>query len=417
MLPCGSATMPQPSLRVSLCPHEAPAPHTQAGAQSPPGRRSERTRVMFCIDNMQIGGTELNAVRTAERLDRARFDLSVICLQETGPLMARYEAAGIPVVPFPIKHLYGLNAVRQGLRLTALLKRRHVDIFHAHDFYSNIFGTTWARFAGTPVVIASRRWWAWPPRRSQRFVNRVASRLAYRVLANSWTIRDMLCATEGFPAEQVVVIPNFVDDQAVAPLASQERARLLRALGVPRGARVVGTVATLSAVKDHAILLRAAALLAPEWPDVHVVFVGDGPCRAALQALAIRLGLGERVHFAGLREDGPQLHQLFEISVLCSLSEGFPNTLIEAMAQRVPVVATDVGGNRDAVTDGVTGLLVPTADPVRLAGALGSLLSDRARRRAMGIAARRDVYQRFGATRVIASLEALYISLVGRCRT
>src|SRR5437667_6559149 len=99
----------------------------------------ERTRVMFCIDNMQIGGTELNAVRTAERLDRARFDLTVICLQETGPLMARYESAGIPVLPFPLKHLYGLNAVRQGLRLAALLRRRHVDIFHAHDFYSNIF--------------------------------------------------------------------------------------------------------------------------------------------------------------------------------------------------------------------------------------------------------------------------------------
>ena len=416
MLPCGSATMPQPSLRVSPCPHEAPAPQTQAGAQSPPGRRSERTRVMFCIDNMQIGGTELNAVRTAERLDRARFDLTVICLQETGPLMARYESAGIPVLPFPLKHLYGLNAVRQGLRLAALLRRRHVDIFHAHDFYSNIFGTTWARFAGTPVVIASRRWWA-PPRRSQRFANRVASRLAYRVLANSWTIRDMLCATEGFPPEQVVVIPNFVDDQAVAPLAALERARLLRALGVPRGARVVGTVATLSAVKDHASLLRAAALLAPACPDVHVVLVGDGPCRPALETLAIRLGLGERVHFAGLREDGPQLHQLFEISVLCSVSEGFPNTLIEAMAQGVPVVATDVGGNRDAVTDEATGLLVPASDPARLAGALGTLLSDPARRRAIGIAARGDVRQRFSAARVISSLEALYGSLVSQCRT
>src|SRR5437773_12509235 len=173
----------------------ASAPATVAEPQPSRADPRERTRVMFCIDNMQIGDTELNAVRTAERLDRARFDLSVICLQETGPLMARYEAAGIPVVPFPLNHLYGLNAVRQGLRLTALLKRRHVDIFHAHDFYSNIFGTTWARFAGTPVVIASRRWWA-PPRRSQRFANRVASRLAYRVLANSWTIRDMLCATE-----------------------------------------------------------------------------------------------------------------------------------------------------------------------------------------------------------------------------
>src|SRR5439155_17807506 len=86
-----------------------------AEPESPRTRPSERTRVMFCVDNMLVGGTELNAVRTAERLDRARFDLTVICLQETGPLMARYEAAGIPVLPFPIKRLYGSNAVRQGL--------------------------------------------------------------------------------------------------------------------------------------------------------------------------------------------------------------------------------------------------------------------------------------------------------------
>ena len=376
----------------------------------------ERTRVMFCVDNMQIGGTELNAVRTAERLDRTRFDLSVICLQRDGPLMARYAAAGIPVIPLALKNLYGLNAVRQGFRLATLLRQRRVDIFHAHDFYSNIFGVTWARLAGTPVVIASRRWWAWPPRRAHRILNRVASRFADRVLANSRAIGEMLGATEGFPAEQVVVIPNFVDDRSVIALTAHERAGLLRGLGVPPAARVIGTVANLSPIKDHATLLRAVALLTRRWPDLHVVLVGDGPCRSALEQMIRRLDLGGRVHFAGLRDNGPQLHQLFEVSVLCSLSEGFPNTLIEAMAQGVPVVATDVGGTRDAVCNGTTGLLVPASDPTRLAAALDSLLSDPTRRRAMSVAAQRYVRDRFGATSVIGSLEALYTSLVGECR-
>src|SRR5437870_11762776 len=110
----------------------------------------ERTRVMFCIDNMQIGGTELNAVRTAERLDRTRFDLSVICLQRDGPLMARYDAAGIPVLSLALKNLYGLSPARQGCRLAALLRHKRGDIFHAHDFYSNTCGTTLPRFAVTP---------------------------------------------------------------------------------------------------------------------------------------------------------------------------------------------------------------------------------------------------------------------------
>jgi len=393
-----------------------PAPHSIALSQPAPVYPRERTRVMFCIDNMQIGGTELNAVRTAERLDRTRFDLSVICLQRDGPLMARYEAAGIPVISLALKNLYGLNAVRQGFRLATLLRQRRVDIFHAHDFYSNIFGSTWARLAGTPVVIASRRWWAWPPRRAHRILNRIASRFADRVLANSRAISEMLAATEGFPPKQVVVIPNFVDDRSVTALTPQQREGLLRGLGVPPTARVIGTVANLSPIKDHVTLLRAVALLTPRWPDLHVVLVGDGPCRSTLQEVVCGLDLGGRVHFAGVRDNGPQLHQLFEVSVLCSLSEGFPNTLIEAMAQGVPVVATDVGGTRDAVCNGTTGLLVPASDPTRLASALDSLLSDPARRRAISVSAQRYVRERFGAASVIGSLEALYTSLVGECR-
>jgi len=372
----------------------------------------DRTRVMFCIDSMQVGGTELNALRTAEHLDRSRFDLSVVCLKQHGPLVARYEAAGIPVIPLVLKNLYGLNAVRQGLRLATLLRRRQVDIFHAHDFYSNIFGVTWARLARTPAVIASRRWWAWPPRRAHRVLNRLTSRFAHRVLANSPAIAEMLHVSEGFPREQVVVIPNFVDDRSLAALSGQERADLLRGLGVPATAQVIGTVASLSPIKDQATLLRAAALLAPQWPDLHVVMVGDGPCRSSLDALVRRLDLGGRVHFAGLRHNGPQLHQLFDVSVLCSLSEGFPNTLVEAMAQGISVVATDVGGTRDAVLHGTTGLLVPPSNPSRLAEAMDALLGDRTRRQAIGLAAQRYVRDRFGAARVIASLEALYTALV-----
>ena len=370
-----------------------------------------RIRVMFCIDNMQIGGTELNAVRTAELLDRARFELSVVCLQRDGPLAARYAAAGIPVISFALKNLYGLDAIRQGLRLAAFIKQHDVDIFHAHDFYSNIFGVVWARVSRTPVVIASRRWWAWPPRRAQRVLNRWASRFADRVLANSRTIAEMLHTTERFPRTHVVVIPNFVDDRSTAALAPEQRVALLRELGVPATARVIGVVASLSPVKDHATLFRAVAQLT-QWPELHVVLVGDGPCRPALEDLAGQLGIGQRVHFAGMRHDGPRLHQLFDVSVLCSLSEGFPNTLLEAMAQAVPVVATDVGGNCDAVSDGVTGFLVPPSQPARIAAALHVLLDDAPRRHTMGVAAQRYVREHFGATRVIASLEALYSSLV-----
>src|SRR5512146_3455945 len=119
-------------------PTDAPA---RRGQRSPvSGGAASRIRVVFCLDNLNIGGTELNAVRTAERLDRSRFDLSVVALQADGPLVTRYEAAGIPINRFVLGSLYSTNALRQGLRLRRFLAVNRVHILHAHDVYSNIFG-------------------------------------------------------------------------------------------------------------------------------------------------------------------------------------------------------------------------------------------------------------------------------------
>jgi len=146
---------------------------------------AKRVRVAFCIDNMGIGGTELNALRTAERLDDSRFDVSVICLQDHGPLLERYRRQGIPLLSLPLRRLHGLTALRLGARLARYLATQHVDVVHSHDVYNNIFATVWARAARTPVVIASRRWWDDVPRTALRVVNKYAYRLADCVIAYS----------------------------------------------------------------------------------------------------------------------------------------------------------------------------------------------------------------------------------------
>ena len=134
--------------------------------------RSGRIRILYCIDNMRVGGAELNALRTAERLDRSRFDVSVARLSDGGPLADRYAAAGIPIFPFPIANLFGARAIREGARFARFLSARRIDVVHSHDMYDNVFATLWARVAGAPVVIASRRWWHSLPERRYRFVGR-----------------------------------------------------------------------------------------------------------------------------------------------------------------------------------------------------------------------------------------------------
>jgi glycosyltransferase involved in cell wall biosynthesis len=406
----------------AIAPTDRPAPPPAAPnvrrRVAPHGARGDRRiRVAYCIDNMGVGGTEVNAVRTVERLDRSRFDVSVICLQEGGPLAKRYAAAGVRVLPFPIANLYGLRAARQGVRLARLFSATGIQIVHSHDMYNNVFATVWARAARTPVIVASRRWWRSLPARRYRIANTLAFRLAHCVVANSPSVASSLQTEDGVRPERIAVVPNFVDEVSFAPLPSEQRAAMLYELGVPDHAVVVGIVANLSPVKDHATLLRAAALLAPRWPRLHLVLIGDGECRAALEALTYGLGLEGRVHLAGQRSNTPNPHQLFDVSVLCSVSEGFPNSIVEAMAAARPVVATDVGGVADAVSDGETGLLVQPSNPERLAAAVEELLLDPARRRTMGLAGSDRARARYHADTVVPSLEALYDRLLGAATT
>ena len=372
-------------------------------------------RVVYCIDNMQMGGTELNALRTAERLDRRRFSISVVCIRDNGPLMARYKDAGIPVHAFPMTSFLGPGAARQAVRLIRLFRTERTDIVHSHDAYTSVYATFCARMAGVRGVIASRRSWHSPHLQGRILrANRVAYRFAHRVVGNSPSVSRLVESESGISASRIVTIPNFLDEESFAPLPVAERRRMLDALGVPEGAFVVGIVARLSPVKDHATLLRAIASLRDRIPALHCILVGDGPERASIEALAGALGIEDIVHLAGERAQPPNLHGLFDVSVLCSTSEAFPNSVLEAMAASRPVVATDVGGTPDAVQEGTTGLLVRPGDPSGLAEAILRLHREPALRGRLGNAAQAAARAGYSAEAVIRQVEALYTRLAGR---
>jgi glycosyltransferase involved in cell wall biosynthesis len=371
-------------------------------------------RVAYGIDNMNVGGTELNAVRTAERLDRARFALQVIALNTEGPLLERYRAAGIPVTHLPVGSLYAPRTAAAIVRLARLLRREEVDIMHAHDRYTDFVCTAAARLAGVPVILASKRWSQ--TTRRHRLSSTVGFRLAHYVVANGEGVADSLARVERVPRERVLLVPNFVDDRGfVAPDPDWLSAKR-RELGIVDGDRVISCVASLRPIKDHSTLLRAVARLAPSLPACRLLVVGDGPSRSPLESMAGELGIARRVVFAGIQPQHPSLHALAEVATLTSTSEGFPNTLVEAMALARPVVATDVAGIRDAVLHGITGLLVPAGDESALAAAFATVLGDCALARHLGEAGRASAEARYRASGVIARLEALYTELLAGTR-
>ena len=158
-------------------------------------------------------------------------------------------------------------------------------------------------------------------------------------------------------------------------------------------------------------LIDLFAEISGEWPKARLVLVGDGPSRSSLQQAAAALNVLDRVHFAGELVTPVNLHQFFDVSVLCSLSEGFPNSIIEAMAASRPVIATPVGGVLDVVEEGVTGLLRPSDDPAPMAEAIIRLRADPAFCRRLGEAGRSFVSSRYGQDQVMGMLMATYRSM------
>ncbi|MDQ6887071.1 MAG: glycosyltransferase [Gemmatimonadota bacterium] len=382
---------------------------SQATSTAPP----RPIRLLSSIDNMGVGGTELNAVRTAEWLRGAGYELSVLCLGADGPLRERYLSAGIPVRFLPLGSLYGRRAVRHGWELRRWLRILRPDVVHSHDAYSNVFTTCWARAARTPAVVASRRWSRSHLSRRLQVANSLAYRAAHCVVANSPAIARAVHEEDGVPEGRIAIVSNFVDQDAFDPLAPEQRAAERAAFGYDRDMIVIVIVARLSTVKDHASLVRALASVVPRWPNLRLLIVGDGPLRASLEDLTDSLGLRSVVRFAGLQEHGQNLHILGDISVLCSLSEGFPNSIVEAMAAARPVVATSVGGTIDAVRDDVTGVLVRPGDPDGLARAIERLAAEPALRERLGREAARQARARYHVQVVLPQLDALYRRLLG----
>ena len=364
-----------------------------------------RPRVLHLITSLEIGGTERQAVELLKRLDAKRYDVRLAMLRNEGPFYKEIQSRFSNVPEFPLTSFYNANAVKQLARLRRLMIRDRIDILHAHDFYSGLLGATAARLAGVRVI-ASQRHLTLTDRRVHELGTRVIHRLAHRMLVNSEAIRDRIIDQDGALPDKIRVIKNGILESSGS--RTEARKQLCADLGIEGEATLIGTVARLQPVKGHHFLVEAAAMVLRDRPNVHFVLVGDGPLRAEIEAECVALGISNRVHLLGDRTDVAQLVAAFDLFVLASLHEGLPNAVMEAMASRVPVVATAVGGTTELIEDGATGYLVPKENSHALADRIRFAISDREHRAEIISAAQRRVTGGFGIERMVESVEALY---------
>jgi glycosyltransferase involved in cell wall biosynthesis len=224
-----------------------------------------------------------------------------------------------------------------------------------------------------------------------------------------------MTSVEGIPADMIELIPNGIAD----PPPSDARSDVRVELGIAPNAPVIGTVATLRHYKGVDVLLRAAALLIEDLPQLQVLVAGgdegtDTTVRRDLNLLAGELGIADNVRLLGFRDDVPAVVAAFDVAVCSSDFEGSPLSVLEYMEEAKPVVATAVGGLPDLVTDGEQGYLVPVRNPERLAQRIGELLADPDAAQRMGEAGRKLRRAKFGIDGTVAKIEALYERLAAR---
>ncbi|HEY7180102.1 MAG TPA: glycosyltransferase [Blastocatellia bacterium] len=374
--------------------------------------KTKKPRVLHLITSFEVGGTERQAVELLKRIDRRRFDLSLAALRLEGPLYREVEAVFPRAPQFPLTSFYNANAAKQLMRLRRWMISERVEILHAHDFYAGLLGAAAAIGAGVRVI-ACQRHMRLSDRRAHEWGTRLTHRLAHRVLVNSEAIRARLLAGGHVAPEKIVVIHNGLSAAAESAALDEDgrakrRAALLRELNLDEGAKLIGLVARLQPVKGHRYFIEAAGRVAAVEPKAHFLLVGDGALRREIEEQAARLGVSDRVHLLGGRDDAASIAAGFDVAVSASLSEGLPNAVMEAMAAGAPVVATAVGGTAELVIDGATGFLVPPADAGVLSRRILDALRNPERSAQMAAQGRLRALSQFGMRRMVESVERLY---------
>jgi len=291
-------------------------------------------------------------------------------------------------------------------RLYRLIRRLRPDLVHLHSrIGADVMGGIAARLAAVPVVHTRR-----VDNPEPRWLVAVKYRLHDRVIAISNGIAEVLRA-KGLPESKLRVVRSAIN---VEPFAQPcRREQVVHQLGLTADSILIGVVAQLIPRKGHAVLLRAAPALLAERPRLHIAFFGQGPLAASLKQQIDAAGLGGRVHLMGFRDDLPSIFPCLRLLVHPALMEGLGVSLLQGAAAAVPVVASDVGGIPEAVSDEVTGLLVPPGDADALARAIRRLLADESLSRRFGAAGAERILREFSVDAMVAGNLAVYRELVG----
>ena len=376
----------------------------------------DRKQVLFLTGSLNVGGTERNILHLATRLDPERFDIEVWSDYEGEPLQRELQAQGVTCrvlkgapslgKPWPVR-LFRHNLPYQW-RLFRLLRSRRRAVVHAFGFPMAYYATLLGRLAGCRrIFFAVQDWDVWKKSWVYRLLDRIISRLAWRVIADGEGARRLAIEKQGMKAEKLITIYDGVNTEELTvesePRATRER------IGLEADRPVAGVVARLDlAKKAQDVFLAAIPGIAKAHPGAQFLLVGDGPDRERIEQMIADLPEGKRPVMAGSRSDLADVLAALDVLVICSRWESVPKVLLEAMWLERPIVATRVGDIAE-VLDASCGRLVSPDEPDALAAAVCDLLADPADAQRLGRRAKeRIIERRLTLEDSVKQYEALY---------
>jgi glycosyltransferase involved in cell wall biosynthesis len=378
------------------------------GNREDSGLLISQLRVLNIIGSLRVGGAERYVSRVAPLLRMHGIEVEICALEKTGPLVAETEAAGIAVFgtrmilrPRHLQPPQAISVVLQAISdIRRLVQKRRYDVVHTYMFHADVIGTVAAKLASCPRIIVSRRalhQGRHRPAAYEHWLELGTNIVAHELIANSQAVlRDVERHERILPRHRGVIY-NGID------IARYQVAGVGRTTGAIR----LITVGSLTEPKGQEFVVQALALLRVGGVNAELLLVGAGPEEHKLKAVARSVDVADRVKFAGEQLDPRRFLEASDIFVLPSRQEGFSNALIEAMASGLPVVATDVGGNREALGE-VGGRIVPPLDPVALAEAIKELASSRSSLASIGNLNRERVARLFSLDASVRRLADWY---------
>lgn len=370
-------------------------------------------RIAYLIDGLSMGGAERLMVPILAYLSRVHFQPYVCAMQskEGNPMADELRSLGVPVECLNIKRLRDLDAIP---RLTRYLRGIKADLVHTQLEAANILGNISAKLLGLPSVCTIHVM----PSLDVKTKTKLHQKLEWfalrnfcdRVISVSEEARQYHIEISGSSPKQVTTIYNGIDLSAFLDMNyAVERRAVREELNIPRDANILITVAVLRPPKGIQFMIRALPAVLASHPNTYYLVVGNGPHRDELIEEAGGAGVSERVVFAGMRRDVPRLLAASDVFVLPTLTEALPTVLAEAMAARLPIVASHVGGIPEMIARGQHGILVQPEDVDGLSNVCVQLLSQPEQRAAMGAAGWKTANQKFSIERQVHQLKELYL--------